>query len=97
MEVLYERCCGIDVHKKVLVCCFKCGKKQEIRTFGSNNSIMNFCAILFIAATSNHGNPTAAREVKPVVDNPLFSFVVGIASSLVAAWLYDMIRHSGKH
>ena len=59
--------------------------------------IMNFCAILFIAATSNHGNPTAAREVKPVVDNPLFSFVVGIASSLVAAWLYDMIRHSGKH
>lgn len=37
MEVLYERCCGIDVHKKILVCCFKCGKKQEIRTFGSNN------------------------------------------------------------
>jgi transposase len=37
MDVLYERCCGIDVHKKILVCCFKCGKKQEIRTFGSNN------------------------------------------------------------
>ena len=52
---------------------------------------------LVFAATSNHGNPTAAREVKPVVDNLLFSFVVGIASSLVAAWLYDMIRHSGKN
>lgn len=37
MEVLYEHCCGIDVNKKILVCCFKYGKKQEIRTFDSNN------------------------------------------------------------
>ena len=73
------------------------GKNKCISFDSQCAHIMNFCAILFIAATSNHGNPTAAREVKPVVDNPLFSFVVGIASSLVAAWLYDMIRHSGKH
>ena len=73
------------------------GKNKCIILCSQCAHIMNFCAILFIAATSNHGNPTAAREVKPVVDNPLFSFVVGIASSLVAAWLYDMIRHSGKH
>ena len=58
--------------------------------------VIDSCYTIF-AATSNHGNPTAAREVKPVVDNLLFSFVVGIASSLVAAWLYDMIRHSGKN
>ena len=73
------------------------GKTKSISFCSQCAHIVTFCAILFIAATSNHGNPTAAREVKPVVDNPLFSFVVGIASSLVAAWLYDMIRHSGKH
>ena len=49
------------------------------------------------AATSNHGNPTAAREVNPVIENTAMSFVVGIVSSLVAAWLYDTIRNSGKH
>ena len=37
MEVLYDRCCGIDVHKKLIVACFKCGKKQEIRATGTTS------------------------------------------------------------
>ncbi len=35
MEKVYDKCCGIDVHKKLIVACFKCGKKQEIRQFGA--------------------------------------------------------------
>ncbi|MGI9860862.1 IS110 family transposase [Moorella naiadis] len=39
MEVAYERCCGLDVHKKKVVACLLTpgGKqpKQEIRTFGT--------------------------------------------------------------
>jgi transposase len=35
MQVLYERCCGIDVHKKKLVVCFKAGKKQELCEYGT--------------------------------------------------------------
>lgn len=35
MEKVYDKCCGIDVHKKLIVACFKCGKKQEIREFGA--------------------------------------------------------------
>lgn len=35
MQVLYERCCGIDVHKKMLAICFKAGKKQELREYGT--------------------------------------------------------------
>ena len=69
---------------------------MNIFCFCHAHIMASLCYTIF-AATSNHGNPTAAREVKPVVDNLLFSFVVGIASSLVAAWLYDMIRHSGKN
>ncbi|MDD6232904.1 MAG: transposase [Frisingicoccus sp.] len=27
MDKIYEKCCGIDVHKKLIVACFRCGKK----------------------------------------------------------------------
>jgi len=35
MQVIYERCCGIDVHKKVLAVCLRRGRKSEIREFGT--------------------------------------------------------------
>ena len=36
MEVLYKRCCGIDVHKNMLVACvFMSIRKKEIRQFGT--------------------------------------------------------------
>ncbi len=33
MQTVYERCCGIDVHKKLIVACFRNGKKAELRKF----------------------------------------------------------------
>ena len=36
MEVVYRCCCGIDVHKKVIVACLVNGGKQELREFGTN-------------------------------------------------------------
>ncbi len=36
MEVLYGTCCGVDVHKKLMVACLRRGKKTEIRNFGAN-------------------------------------------------------------
>lgn len=36
MEVIYERCCGIDVHKNMVMACVICGvRKKEIREFGT--------------------------------------------------------------
>lgn len=40
MEILYERCCGLDVHKKVIVACLLIQSKEtpfakEIRSFGT--------------------------------------------------------------
>ena len=34
-EVYYERCAGIDVHKKFLVVCLRIGRKQEVRNFST--------------------------------------------------------------
>ena len=35
MEQIYDKCCGVDVHKKLIVACFKHGRKQEVREFGA--------------------------------------------------------------
>ena len=35
MERIYDNCCGIDVHKKLMVACFIHGREQEIREFGA--------------------------------------------------------------
>ncbi len=33
MEVLYPRCCGLDVHQKTVVACVKTPEGKESRTF----------------------------------------------------------------
>jgi len=33
MQSVYARCCGIDVHKKLIVACFRNGKKSELREY----------------------------------------------------------------
>ena len=35
MDKIYDKCCGIDVHKKLIVACFRYGQKQEVREFGA--------------------------------------------------------------
>lgn len=35
MDKIYDKCCGIDVHKKLMVACFIRGRRQEVREFGA--------------------------------------------------------------
>jgi hypothetical protein len=35
MQVMYERCAGLDVHKKTVVACVVTPTEQEIRTFST--------------------------------------------------------------
>ena len=35
MDTIYQRCCGIDVHKSVIVACLRDGRKTEIRSYGA--------------------------------------------------------------
>ena len=35
MEKVYDICCGIDVHKKLIVACLRTGRKSELREFGA--------------------------------------------------------------
>lgn len=45
-----DKCCGIDVHKKLMVACFRIGSKQEIRDFGATTR-----DLLALAKWLNHG------------------------------------------
>ena len=47
MKKVYDNCCGIDVHKKLIVACFKQGSKQEVREFGATTrELLKFCGWL---------------------------------------------------
>ena len=35
MRQVYERCCGLDVHKKTVVACLLTPRAKELRTFGT--------------------------------------------------------------
>lgn len=34
MEVVYRCCCGIDVHKKIIVACLNQGGEQSLKALG---------------------------------------------------------------
>ena len=63
------------------IVCSRLGRKILFRVEGQNKRALVPVCRLFY-------------QCELVVDT---LFVVDIANSLVAAWLYDMIRHSGKH
>ena len=72
MEVLYERCCGIDVHKNMLmVCIFMGARKKEIREFGTmTDDILNLCN--WIKET---GCQVAAMESTGVYWKPVYNIL----------------------
>ena len=35
MQVMNERCCGLDVHKKTVVACVLTSSGRQVRTFGT--------------------------------------------------------------
>ena len=67
MEILYKRCCGIDVHKNMLIACVFMGvRKKEIRQFGTmTDDILQLtkwlnevdCEMAAMESTGNYWKP----------------------------------------
>lgn len=66
METVYERCCGIDVHKKLIVACLRVGRKCETKEFGTSTQdlrdladwlISNDCQIAAMESTGSYWKP----------------------------------------
>lgn len=66
MRKVYERCCGIDVHKNILAVCLICGESQEVREFKTNTRdlrelsswlISSECQMIAMESTGSYWKP----------------------------------------
>lgn len=66
MDTIYQRCCGIDVHKKVIVACLRDGRKKEVRSYGATTEELrkladwlfeNNCEISAMESTGSYWKP----------------------------------------
>ncbi|WP_149404757.1 IS110 family transposase, partial [Dictyobacter arantiisoli] len=83
MELVYERCCGLDVHKKMVVACLILvinGRRQkEIRTFQTTTQELLRLLDWLTAADVTH----VAMESTGVYWKPIFNILEGHAELLV--------------
>jgi len=108
MQSVYERCCGVDVHKKKIVACLVVGKKQELRTFGTmtkdiremaNWLVENGCEMVAMESTGAYWKPlynvleVLGLEVM-VVNAQHMKAVPGRKTDVKdAEWIADLLRH----
>jgi transposase len=66
MQIINERCCGLDVHKKSITACIITPKRKEIRTFGTMTGDLlelvdwlrqNGCTIVAMESTGVYWKP----------------------------------------
>lgn len=108
MDIVYGRCCGLDIHKSVVVACVNENGKKEIRSFGTmTDDLLGLCAWLKAKAVQ-----IVAMESTGSFWKPIFNLmeVEGIPAILVnaqhikavpgrktdvkdAEWIADLLRH----
>lgn len=109
MDVIYQRCCGVDVHKKILVVCLLSGKKKEIKNYGTSTEDLlalldwlkeNHCEAVAMESTASYWKPLynvleASSDMKVVVANPQhIKNVPGRKTDVKdAEWIADLLRH----
>jgi transposase len=85
MQVLYERCCGLDVHKKSVVACLLlvpagAPASREVRTFGTMTDDLLALADWLQEAGCTH----VAMESTGVYWKPLWNLLEGQFTLLLA-------------
>ena len=88
MDKIYDNCCGIDVHKKLIVSCFRKGNKQEIREFGATTREL----LEMVDWLKSGGCEMAAMESTASYWKPLYNILE--SSDLNAMVVNARIRHS---
>jgi len=108
MEVVHERCCGLDVHKKTVVACVITPKARQVRTFGTMTQDLLELGEWLVAEGVTH----VAMESTGVYWKPVFNLLEGCELELLvvnarhikavpgrktdvkdAEWIADLLRH----
>ena len=84
MQVVHPRCCGLDVHKKILVACLMIlgadGRlTKEIRSFGTMTQDIMALSDWLVAAGCTH----VAMESTGVYWKPVFNILEGHVAQLL--------------
>ncbi len=107
MEVIHERCCGLDVHKKMVTACIITPQKKETRTFSTMTrgllelkDWLSECSVTHVAmeSTGVFWKPTynlLEDDFKVMVINAQHIKAVPGRKTDVkdAEWIADLLRH----
>ena len=108
MRALYERCCGLDVHKKTVVACAITPEARETRTFGTMTADLLALADWLIGKAVTH----VAMESTGVFWQPIYNLLEGTGLELLvvnaqhikavpgrktdvrdAEWIAELLQH----
>jgi len=108
MQVVYERCCGLDVHKKSVTACIITPEGKELRQFGTMTHDLlemvdwikqNGCTHVAMESTGSYWKPIynllEAEKIKILVVNAHHIKAVPRRKSDVkdAEWIAELLRH----
>jgi transposase len=109
MNVVYERCCGLDIHKKSVVACLLTPQRKQIRTFGTMTVDILQLADWLLQEECTH----VAMESTGVYWKPIYNLLEGYEQFELlvvnaqhikavpgrktdvkdAEWIADLLRH----
>lgn len=108
MERVYDICCGIDVHKKLIVACLRVKNKNELREFGATTKellkladwLMEAnCEMVAMESTGSYWKPLynvlESSEIKAIVVNAQHMKAVPgrKTDAKDAEWIADLLQH----
>lgn len=108
MEVMYSVCGGVDVHKKVIVCCLMRGRRKETREFGASTRELielsswlkeNGCEMVAMESTASYWKPLynilEAEDIPAMVVNAqhIKALPGRKTDTLDAEWIAELLRH----
>lgn len=108
MDKVYDICCGIDVHKKLIVACLRKGNNHEIREFGATTRELlkltdwlkeNGCQMTAMESTASYWKPLynilESSDLDAIVVNAHHMKAVPGRKTDVkdAEWISDLLQH----
>lgn len=108
MRKIYDNCCGIDVHKKIMVACFIHGREQEVREFGATTRellalaewlLLGGCQMVAMESTGSYWKPLynileSSGLSAMVVNAQHMKAVPGRKTDVKdSEWIADLLQH----
>lgn len=108
MQAIYERCCGIDIHKKMIMACVFVNGKKEIRQFGTmTDDLLELvkwvkdtdCQVVAMESTGVYWKPVynllESEGINTIVVNA--QHIKGVPGRKTdvkdSEWIADLVRH----